>query len=175
MAEFHRAHAFVAKWEGGYVNDPADRGGETIFGISRRAHPHWAGWKMVDAGDRDSEALKRDAEKLYRMSYWGPILGDQYPSQKLATLVYQAAVNCGVSTAVRWLQKSLNANGANLKEDGKAGNHTLHAIHEADRESATSKVVEDFKAFQKAHYYELANKPDQRRFLIGWLNRVNAA
>ena len=172
MADFTKAHAFVAKWEGGYVNDPDDRGGETIFGISRRAHPHWAGWKMVDAGDRDSEELKRETEKLYRMHYWGPLQCDQYPSQKLATVVYQAAVNCGTSVAARWLQGALNRSGAELKVDGKVGNHTLHAIFEAERKSRTSQVVEDFKVSQKNHYYSL---PGKEKFLIGWLNRVNAA
>ena len=175
MADFTRAHAFVAKWEGGYVNDPQDPGGETIFGISRRAHPHWAGWKLVDTGDRGSEALKKDTEKLYRMAYWGPLLADQYPSQRLATLVYQAAVNCGVSTASRWLQECLNKSGAELKVDGKVGNHTLHAIFEADKESRTSQVVEDFKGRQKEHYYALARNPEREKFLIGWLNRVNSA
>jgi lysozyme family protein len=174
MADFNRAHAFVQKWEGGYVNDPDDKGGETIFGISRRAHPHWVGWKFVDFGDRGSEELKIAAEKLYRMHYWQPLSLDQFPSQKLATMVYQAAVNCGTTTAAKWLQTALNGNGATLKVDGKVGNHTLHAIHEADREGKTSAVVEDFRGSQKDHYYALIRNPEQSKFLIGWLNRVNA-
>ena len=36
------------KYEGGYVNDKDDRGGETYRGVSRRYHPNWSGWKIVD-------------------------------------------------------------------------------------------------------------------------------
>ena len=36
---FQRCVLFVLNEEGGYVNDPADPGGETNFGISMRAHP----------------------------------------------------------------------------------------------------------------------------------------
>ena len=36
---FTRAISFVLKWEGGYVNDPADPGGKTKYGISKRYHP----------------------------------------------------------------------------------------------------------------------------------------
>jgi hypothetical protein len=37
---FNQAIENVLKNEGGYVNDPYDPGGETIFGISKRIYPH---------------------------------------------------------------------------------------------------------------------------------------
>ena len=49
MADFHKALKRTAKYEGGYVNDPADAGGETYKGISRRANPKWDGWQLIDA------------------------------------------------------------------------------------------------------------------------------
>ena len=39
MAHFERAIDKTLAWEGGYVNDPKDPGGETKYGISKRAHP----------------------------------------------------------------------------------------------------------------------------------------
>ena len=39
MAYFERAIDKTLAWEGGYVNDPKDPGGETKYGISKRAHP----------------------------------------------------------------------------------------------------------------------------------------
>ncbi|MBI5843910.1 MAG: hypothetical protein HZB23_04475 [Deltaproteobacteria bacterium] len=45
--------------EGGYVNDPADPGGETRFGISRRAYPN-----------EDIKALTRErAAEIYYRDY----------------------------------------------------------------------------------------------------------
>ena len=35
--------------EGGYVDDPDDRGGETYKGISRKNHPAWEGWEIIDS------------------------------------------------------------------------------------------------------------------------------
>lgn len=173
MADFKKAHEFVAKWEGFYSNDPDDTGGETIYGISRVHHPNWEGWTLVDSGKKDSIALKDMAEKLYRLRYWIPLLLEQVSNQRLANAVYQAAVNCGVATAAKWLQQALNAYGAKLTVDGKVGNHTLHAIYENDRKGKISEIVEAFLTHQRMLYYTLAEK-GKYKFLRGWLNRVSA-
>ncbi|KKK60142.1 hypothetical protein LCGC14_3027340, partial [marine sediment metagenome] len=39
MASFEKAIPIVLKHEGGYVHDKLDPGGETNFGISKRAYP----------------------------------------------------------------------------------------------------------------------------------------
>lgn len=57
---FERALEFVLQWEGGYVNDPHDAGGETNFGISKRYHP-----------DLDIRNLtKEQVAEIYRKEYW---------------------------------------------------------------------------------------------------------
>jgi lysozyme family protein len=48
MADFKQAHSIVMNNEGGYANDPSDRGGETYKGISRNNFPNWKGWKLID-------------------------------------------------------------------------------------------------------------------------------
>ena len=48
MADFEIAYGETEIREGGYVNDPADRGGETHRGVARKFHPKWPGWKIVD-------------------------------------------------------------------------------------------------------------------------------
>ncbi|HBF18469.1 MAG TPA: hypothetical protein DDW81_00145 [Cryomorphaceae bacterium] len=48
MADFEWAYRHTSNKEGGYVNDPSDYGRETYRGISRRWHPYWEGWKIVD-------------------------------------------------------------------------------------------------------------------------------
>ena len=75
-------------FEGGYVNDPVDPGGETKFGISKRAFP-----------DIDIKSLtKPDAIKIYRKEYWDK-LDDILAPTKVKWKVFDMAVNMGVDTA----------------------------------------------------------------------------
>lgn len=91
---FSRAVEFVLDEEGGYVDDPRDAGGETKYGISKRAYP-----------DLDIKALTRDqAILIYQRDYWDnlPTLPD-----RLALVVFDFAVNSGIHRAVKTLQVSL--------------------------------------------------------------------
>lgn len=63
---FQIAMEFIGLWEwgnrkdGGYTNDPVDLGGETKFGISKRAHPNL-----------DIKNLTLDqALEVYKRDYW---------------------------------------------------------------------------------------------------------
>ncbi len=86
---------FVLAHEGGYVNDLDDPGGETKYGISKRAHP-----------DLDIKNLTVErAKEIFYNEYWIPSGGDMLPSP-LDIVVMDTAVNCGVSRAVEWLKTS---------------------------------------------------------------------
>lgn len=86
-ANFETALAFVLKHEGGYVNDPQDPGGETKYGISKRAYPNL-----------DIKGLTEDGAKaIYRRDYW-----DRSGSEALGALGlihFDTAVNMGVGMA----------------------------------------------------------------------------
>lgn len=87
--------------EGGYVNDPVDRGGETNFGISKRANP-----------DVDVRNLTREkAAEIYRTRYWDKINADSLPEDIRATAM-DAAVNQGVG----WTKKALAQSGGDVAE-----------------------------------------------------------
>lgn len=45
---FLKSYDILIKHEGGYVNDPDDKGGETYKGIARKFNPDWKGWKIID-------------------------------------------------------------------------------------------------------------------------------
>jgi len=49
MANFETALMSTLKREGGFVNDPADSGGMTYRGISRKSNKRWVGWPIIDA------------------------------------------------------------------------------------------------------------------------------
>jgi lysozyme family protein len=83
----------VLSSEGGYVNNPADPGGETQWGISKRAYPNL-----------DIKGLTRgQAVIIYKRDFWVPIGGDSFP-QVLGFQLLDFAVNSGISTAIRKLQ-----------------------------------------------------------------------
>lgn len=88
---------FVFKWEGGYVNDPNDPGGETKYGISKRANP------SVDIFN----LTKEQAGQIYLRDYWHKVGCDNYEAN-LAICIFDAAVNVGVSRVRGWLTDDFN-------------------------------------------------------------------
>lgn len=105
--------------EGGYVNHRTDPGGETNYGISKRAHP----------GEDIRNMTRARAEEIYRVEYWHSIHGDDLPGGvDLATM--DPAVNSGVSRGVKWMQKAAGLKGNQL--DGKMGPKTISAIFKKD-------------------------------------------
>lgn len=108
--KFERAIALILKQEGGYVNDPKDPGGETIYGITRRDHPDaWASGRPT----------VEQAKSIYHQHYWLPVKGDDLP-WPLCVYVLDSAVNQGVEPAIRMLQRTLDT-----VQDGIIGPATL--------------------------------------------------
>ena len=98
--------------EGGYVNDPNDPGGETNWGISKRSYPNV-----------DVKALTREgAKRIYRTDFWERGGMDGY-DPAIAFQVFDIAVNSGIETAVRMLQRA-----AGVADDGHAGPVTIAAV-----------------------------------------------
>ena len=88
MSNFDRIFTLVIGEEGGYVNDPADPGGETKFGISKAAHP-----------DVDIESLTLEqAQAIYLEDYWNPLALDTQTFGS-ALMIFDCAVNQGVDVA----------------------------------------------------------------------------
>lgn len=101
MADFDRAVDFVLAHEGGYSNDPNDPGGETNFGISKRAYPA-LNIKILTA---------EDAIEIYRQDYWRDCGAEQLPDD-LAIIHFDASVNHGISKANQFLEQA----GGNYRE-----------------------------------------------------------
>jgi lysozyme family protein len=97
-SNFETAIAFVLNEEGGYVNDPHDPGGETNFGISKRAYP-----------TLDIATLSRQgAIDIYRRNYWDRINGEGIPTN-LCLVALDCAVNQGVGRALQLLAQTHSA------------------------------------------------------------------
>jgi lysozyme family protein len=157
MADFSKAIGYVLANEGGYVNNAADPGGETNFGISKRAYPY------LDIKSLTPE----DAAIVYKRDYWK---FDALTSQRVATKLFDACVNMGPTQAVRLLQVSLGAVEVGpVVADGKLGPDTVAHANAADEE----RLVDEFKA-RLAKFYadEAINGTGMAGFLLGWLRRA---
>lgn len=121
MADFNKAFELIVFNEGGYVNDPDDKGGETYMGISRRAHPNAIIWKHVDKITakyktaktitkylKQNKELTDEIKSLYKSDYWIVFNLDKEKSQRLANQIFDNAVNRGVSATKKLLQRIKN-------------------------------------------------------------------
>ena len=193
MADFDIAYGETEIREGGYVNDPVDKGGETHRGVARKFNGDWEGWKIIDQIKvehpkdfrkriNDNEELVVLSKKLYRKRYWDPFRGDEIPNQHIANKVFDTGVNQGVSRSIRYLQKGLNVLNRNQKNypdveaDGKFGKQTMSSLVaflklEKDQPDYLLKAL---NVLQANFYLEIMKRDStQERFARGWLNRVD--
>ena len=133
MASFDIAYKRTAKFEGGYVYDPDDNGGESYAGISRKANPSWAGWKIIDSARKkqgfpkslnNNTELIQLAKNLYRKNYWNPIWGDKINNQRVANELYDFGVNAGVVQSIKLSQRQFG-----LRETGVMDNNLLSKLN----------------------------------------------
>lgn len=98
MKDFDKALKFVLRWEGFISDDPNDKGGLTIWGISRRSHKN-AVDKMNDLihEEKKDEAFKI-AEKIYYEVYWLKVNCNML-SYPMNIVMFDTAVNMGRSRA----------------------------------------------------------------------------
>lgn len=94
---FADALALVLSFEGGYVNDPDDPGGATNKGITQKTYD---AFRARDGKPKQAvlHIEPEEVERIYRRSYWVESGADTLPG-KLATVVFDTAVNMGVKYA----------------------------------------------------------------------------
>ena len=151
MTPFERAVAFVLEREKEYSNDPLDPGKETVFGISRRAHPNLTPWPPT----------LDQAIVVYRRGYWNELRCDRMPFA-IALLTFDAAVNQGPDRAALMLQRACR-----VREDGVIGPITLAAAA-----AYTGETLERLVAERCWTYAETKN---YARNGHGWFARVAGA
>ena len=158
-------------WEGKTVhNDPRDPGGQTCWGISRRYHPGWPGWQLVDAGTTSGPDIERAVSAFDRVEYAG--LWTKLP-ERVREVAVDTAVNMGHVYAVQCLQDTLNrlAGSKYVDVDGQFGPQTKEAARHCDPSALAFAMC----AVRLAEYGRRGRKGDERRvFLDGWINRVRA-
>ena len=169
MANFDIFLPLILKFEGGYVNDPADPGGETNKGITMRLFQRCS--HQLLGIEPTSENLKSltdgQAGIIYKAQFWDRIRGDAFGLQDLANIACDFYVNSGTH-ATTLLQRILNSMGANVVVDGVIGQATLQAL-------AAQVQVLVYRKYKEGRivYYQVLGRQFPK-FLNGWLNRANS-
>ncbi|WP_099722268.1 glycoside hydrolase family 108 protein, partial [Bordetella bronchiseptica] len=139
--------------EGGYSNNPADPGGETMWGVT-------AAVARANGYTGPMRDMPRDTAKaIYRARYWTPVRGDMLPPA-VAFQVFDAAVNHGTGQAAKWLQAAVGT-----AQDGQIGPLTLNA---AAGMNPTMLAL----LFNSARMMFYTNLPTWPTFGKGWARRV---
>lgn len=139
--------------EGGYSFNPADPGGETMWGITKAVAA--ANGYTAEMRDLPQE---RAASIYYRL-YWIKVSADDLPADARFT-VFDAAVNSGVAAATKWLQRAVG-----VTDDGVIGPMTLKAANNLPG----SVIVARFSGHRLDF---LAGLPTWPTFGRGWAKRI---
>lgn len=148
----------VLKSEGGYVNNPKDKGGETKYGITEavaRANGYKGSMKNLP---------KQTAIDIYKRQYWTDAC-NKINSNKIAFMVLDMNINHGIKNSSKILQKALNSLGAVLVVDGIVGVKTITACNKADE----GKLLLALTA-ERLNFY--ASISTFNTFGKGWIRRV---
>ena len=139
--------------EGQYSNNSQDPGGETMFGITRRV-------AIQEGYTGDMHLLPRDTAKaIYRKRYWEPLRADRMPDS-LKFSLFDAAVNSGVSQAIKWLQRAMD-----VGDDGVLGPLTLDAAQRGNGYRLAIRLNAERLDF-------MTSLPTWGAFSRGWARRI---
>ena len=164
--------------EGGYGNDPTDRGGETMYGITlktARAHGYQGEMALLPY---------EMAFHIYQSTYWAPLKLDEVSqhSETLTEQLFDFGINSGVPRAAKALQTTLNVMNnrqtlfADLNADGIFGSRTLTALEQflAHRKRKGLQVLtESVRGLRIAFCINIAvNDESQEKYQFGWITRI---
>lgn len=162
-SNFDRCLTEVLKHEGGFVNDPQDRGGATNLGVTI----HTLGdWLKRPATVAEVRALTpRAVAPIYRRLYWDALRCDELP-EGLDLQVFDHGVNAGVRRSAKMLQRLSGA-----VVDGKVGPRTLSAVAQTiEGDNTPARIIRQFGVAREDYYRGLAQFP---RYGRGWLRRAS--
>jgi lysozyme family protein len=166
----------VISREGGYVNNPNDRGGATNFGITQ-AVARAQGY----AGDM-RDIPREEAISIYTRLYWLKPKLDMIAecAPTLGSKLFDIAVNMGPATAVGFLKRALNVMNRNGKDYADLSPApvvdesmiaALKVFLDKRGSAGVSVLIKAVNALQGERYIALAeHRPADESFVFGWMN-----
>jgi lysozyme family protein len=167
--DFDRAFSYLLRDEGLYVNNPADPGGATKYGVTRETLMRWRGQPVTE---QDVATLSREeAKNIYWAWYWKPLGCDELSKLTVATVLLDCGVLFGVGSTALIVQKTLNDScGKTLRLDGFVGKDTINALNDVDARA----FIEAFKeSLHKRVSNIVRSNPSEEIFRKGWDGRID--
>lgn len=169
MANISILAPFILSFEGGFVNDPFDRGGATNKGVTI-ATWRQVGYDKDGDGDIDVDDLKlltdKDViERVMRPHYWNRWKADLITSQSVANILVDWVWASGAH-GIKIPQRILG-----VKADGIVGPKTLQALNNRESREIFNTLQRERRAFIDRI---IAGNPSQQRFRAGWLRRLDS-
>lgn len=169
MANIDKLAPFILRWEGGFVNDPVDKGGATNMGVTIGT---WrsVGYDKDGDGDIDVDDLhlldKEDViERVLRPHYWNRWRADEILNQSVANILVDWVWASGTH-GIKRPQRILG-----VTPDGIVGPKTIAVVNSMDPMELHFRIKNDRIKFID----EICQRdPSQERFRKGWMNRINA-
>jgi lysozyme family protein len=189
---FEHAFAELLGIEGGFVDDPVDRGGATKYGISLRFLKAegaidedldgYADFDLDMDGDIDGADIRKltvgDAKSLYKRSFWQVLECESFP-RPIGEMLFDQGVNGGNHAAKKLLQQAINAvlragqyRSIPLKVDGQIGEKARRAFDSMWARHPGQLAIEYREAVKDRYVAIVRRNPSQAKFLKGWLNRA---
>lgn len=165
MADFDIALQKCLRWEGGYTDKLNDGYDCTNSGVTI------ATYQRVYGNDKDCEDLRRMTREqmrhIYKSFYWDKMWGSRIEDQSIANLMYDWSVGSGVMSAVRYMQRALGFKDV----DGIMGKKTLEALNGYPNKR---QLFDMYWSMRESFFKRICERDiRKRRFLKGWMNRLN--
>ena len=155
-SNFQECLDLVLKSEGGWVNNPADPGGETNLGVTKRVWEEYVGHAVKTM----KNLTKDDVAPMYELKYWRPCYCEVLP-RGLDFVIFSMGVNAGPGRSVKLLQQSIGC-----VPDGVIGPRTRELISASN----SANLIAKFSETRREYYRSLKTFPI---FGKGWLARVD--
>lgn len=159
MADYSQVKAHIKKYEGGWANSAADKGGCTMSGITIGT------FKTYYGKDKTCADLKKLTEQqwdyIFQTGWWKPLKLADVKNTSIAILIADMAFMSGTGAAIKKIQGCLGTTA-----DGIIGPKTLALINANDSKEVFFKLW--------GMRYEWLCRIAYGGYLNGWLNRLRA-
>lgn len=167
MADVRKLAPFILKWEGGFVNDPADLGGATNMGVTIGTYKEYCKKKgKPEPTVEDLKNLSREEwTDILKAFYWNRWKADQIHNQSIANIL----VDWVWASGAHGIKKPQAMLGINA--DGKVGPATLAAINNYPSQRD---LFDKIKQLRLDFVDNICHaRPANEKFRNGWCNRIN--
>lgn len=166
-ADFENSVEHVFQEEGGWVNNKADRGKATNWGITKAAYARYKNKPVDEIPDSEIQAMPKSVAKdIYYEDYWKPVKLDKVNDPRIQKMIFSQVVNRGPGV-LKSIKKDLGLDGRN----SVVTEETLNKLNGFKDKSETDGFLVKISNSNREFKRNLATKPGQEVFARGWQRR----